>query len=306
MMIAGPSMRSPGARSRAVIDRRRRAGAAVPHMRTRRARRERPAVARRRQHRILRPSRSRRSPRPRPLRRSAPSPARRSRSAGDGPPRSAATISRAAAEGDDQRRVGALVAQMRRDGSTAMCDSAMPWPRHLAPGLRLRARRARPSSAPMPPSVEPRLDRALAQHAHVGEAHAIGRQHAGQRMQEDARHAERVGDEAGMLAAGAAEAAERILGHVVAALDRDLLDRVRHVLDGDAAGSPRPPASGVRRVAGRGRDLARPARRTSSRTTAAIERLIAVRPEDAREEIRLDACPSITLQSVTVSGPPRR
>ncbi len=36
-----------------------------------------------------------------------------------------------------------------------------------------------------------------------------------------------------MLAAGAAEAVERVLGDVETALDRDLLDRVRHVLDRD-------------------------------------------------------------------------
>src|SRR5580692_2000646 len=52
-------------------------------------------------------------------------------------------------------------------------------------------------------------------------------------MNEHAGHAERVGDQAGVLAAGAAEAIERIAGHVVAALDRDFLDRVRHVLDRD-------------------------------------------------------------------------
>ena len=42
--------------------------------------------------------------------------------------------------------------------------------------------------------------------ADIGEPHAIGREQARQRMDEDRRHAERVGDEAGMLAAGAAEA----------------------------------------------------------------------------------------------------
>src|SRR5579883_3278928 len=53
-------------------------------------------------------------------------------------------------------------------------------------------------------------------------------------MDEHGRHAERVGDAAGMLAAGAAEAAQRVAGDVVAALNRDLLDGVGHVLDGDA------------------------------------------------------------------------
>ena len=43
-----------------------------------------------------------------------------------------------------------------------------------------------------------------------------------------------VGDEAGVLAGGAAEAGERVLRHVMAPLNGDLLDRVRHVLDRDA------------------------------------------------------------------------
>ena len=40
-------------------------------------------------------------------------------------------------------------------------------------------------------------------------------------MDEDARHAERVGDETGMLAARAAEAIERIVARVVALRDGD-------------------------------------------------------------------------------------
>ena len=36
-----------------------------------------------------------------------------------------------------------------------------------------------------------------------------------------------------MLAAGAAEAVERIARHVIAALDRNFLDRICHVLNGD-------------------------------------------------------------------------
>jgi len=53
-------------------------------------------------------------------------------------------------------------------------------------------------------------------------------------MDQHRRHAERVGDQAGVLAAGAAEAVEHIAGDVVAALHGDFLDRVRHVLDRDA------------------------------------------------------------------------
>ena len=77
------------------------------------------------------------------------------------------------------------------------------------------------------------LDAALAHGADVRQAHAVGRQHPGKGMDEDPGHAERVGDQTGVLSAGAAEAAKRVLGHVVAALDRYLLDRARHVLDRD-------------------------------------------------------------------------
>ncbi len=104
-------------------------------------------------------------------------------------------------------------------------------------------------------------------------------------MDIDPPHAERVGDETGVLAAGAAEAGERVLRHVIAALDRDLLDRVRHVLDGDLeeAGGDRRRAAAI---AGRGGDLG--GERGEFRCDdVAVERLVAVRAEHAREEIRL-------------------
>ena len=53
-------------------------------------------------------------------------------------------------------------------------------------------------------------------------------------MQEYACHAQRIRNLAGMLARGAAEAVERVLGDVVAALHGNLFDRVGHVFDGDA------------------------------------------------------------------------
>ncbi len=45
----------------------------------------------------------------------------------------------------------------------------------------------------------------LAVAADVGKAHAIGRQHAGEGVDVDRLHAERVGNQAGVLAAGAAK-----------------------------------------------------------------------------------------------------
>ncbi len=94
----------------------------------------------------------------------------------------------------------------------------MPCAASSARAASARARRARGALAASALRASARLDRLLAQRAHVGEAHAVGREHAGERMDEHARHAERVGDQAGVLAARAAEAAQRVFGDVVAAL----------------------------------------------------------------------------------------
>ncbi len=129
------------------------------------------------------------------------------------------------------------------------------------------------------------LERALAQRAHLGEAHAVGREHPGERMQQHARHAERGGHRAGMLAASATEADQGVVAHVVAALHRDGLDRIGHVLDRDAqealgdllrAGA----------LAGRGGNLIGQGAETGA-DRILIERLILCRPEHRREEVRL-------------------
>jgi hypothetical protein len=78
----------------------------------------------------------------------------------------------------------------------------------------------------------------------VGQAHAVGRHHAGQRMHEHRLHAQRIGHQAGVLAAGAAKAGQRVFGDVVAALHRDLLDGVGHIADGDIR-KPSATCSGV-------------------------------------------------------------
>jgi hypothetical protein len=52
-------------------------------------------------------------------------------------------------------------------------------------------------------------------------------------MDEDARHGEGVGHEAGVLAGGAAEAAQGIARDVMAALHGNMLDRIGHVADRD-------------------------------------------------------------------------
>ena len=77
------------------------------------------------------------------------------------------------------------------------------------------------------------FNRLLANAADVGEPHAVSRQKRRERVNQYARHAERIGNQARVLAAGAAKTVERVAGHIVAALHRNFLDRVRHVLDRD-------------------------------------------------------------------------
>ena len=188
------------------------------------------------------------------------------------------------------------------------------------PGVRSRARRSKAICAGLEALVDQVAARAafqrrdaggkilaerlqpagLADRLHVGEADAIGRQHAGQRMDEDPLHAQRIGDPAGMLAAGAAEAGERVAGDVMAAGDRDLADRGGHIVDRDveeALGDLLEALGAAQRVG----DLLQPRARDASGSSG----WSAVGPNTAGNfagSIR----PRNRLQSVTVSGPPAR
>ena len=117
----------------------------------------------------------------------------------------------------------------RADGDVAPIDALA---QEFGPHLRLERRADRGESGETV-IVEPREHGPRARRAESGKPHAEGRQHAGERMNEHGCDAERVSHEAGMLAARAAERVQHILGHVVAALDGDGLDRVRHVFDRD-------------------------------------------------------------------------
>ena len=134
---------------------------------------------------------------------------------------------------------------------------------------------------------ENRLYGLFAQGPQVRQAHAIGRQHAGQGVQEYPRHAEGVGDVAGMLAAGPAEAVQRVFRHVIAALGRDFLDGICHVFDGDAAktcrGFFRPPriAGGLPDFLGQRLELLH--------DDLAVQGLVCRRAEDLRKKVRHDA-----------------
>ncbi len=132
---------------------------------------------------------------------------------------------------DQMRRVRAFVAQM---GAAQHFDLGIgdALARQLRRGFRAQLvedARERVHGA----VFETGLDRALAHRPDVRQAHAIGGENACKGVDQDLGHAERVGDEAGMLAAGTAETVQGVAGDVVAPLHRDFLDRVRHVLDRD-------------------------------------------------------------------------
>ena len=67
-----------------------------------------------------------------------------------------------------------------------------------------------------------------------GQPDAIGRQQPRQRVDQHLFHPQRISDQTGMLPPRPAKAVQQIAGHVMAALDRDLLDRIGHVFDGNA------------------------------------------------------------------------
>ena len=132
---------------------------------------------------------------------------------------------------DHQRRVGAGVADMRPDDHLDL-----PRGDALAGDLGLGVL-AEASALALDGGkclgAEVFLDGELSRGADVGQAHAVGREQRRERVDQHLGHAECVGHEASVLAAGAAEAVQRIAGHVVAALHRDFLDRIGHVLDRD-------------------------------------------------------------------------
>ena len=138
---------------------------------------------------------------------------------------------RGVGKGHHQRGVGAGVAQMdARDDADAFGRNVLP--QHFT------TRRHRKVYQQIVETqtvlfTELHLDRLLAHRRDIGQPHAIGRQHTGQRVYVDARHAQRVGDQAGVLAAGAAKAGQCVLRDIMAALHRNLADRIGHVGDGD-------------------------------------------------------------------------
>ena len=152
--------------------------------------------------------RRRRSLRPRPSRRSGGDRASGTKSAA-GRPHRTRPHRRRSFRADRQRRIGAVVLQCTRRTSSIR-SRATPWDCSDCHGLR-RQRIARLASSCASRLRRQRpLDRHFAHRRLVGQAHAVGRQHAGERMREDRGHRQRIGDGAGVLAARAAEHGQRV------------------------------------------------------------------------------------------------
>src|SRR5205085_5491764 len=109
----------------------------------------------------------------------------------------------------------------------------------------------------------------------------VGRQHAGERMDEDALHAERVGDSARVLPARPAEAGERVTCDVMASCDRNLPNSRSHVVHGNLEESFGDLLQSL--SADRIGDFLEPRSRS-----LAVERLVAGPPEYVREMIGID------------------
>jgi hypothetical protein len=90
-------------------------------------------------------------------------------------------------------------------------------------------------------------------------------------------YAEGIRDQTGMLPSGAAEGVQRIASDIVAALHGDLLDRLRHVGDGDLDKAVRH-LFGRAAVADRRREL-----REFGAYGLGIERLVLLGAEDCRK-----------------------
>ena len=189
------------------------------------------------------------------------------------------------ADRDDDGGVGALVAQVRpvRGGDPAgVCALRL----HLGAGVVFQ-RASGLGELGDEVGGQRRLDGLLAHGDDVGQPDPVRGQHAGQRVDEHLGHAERVGDGAGVLAAGPAEHVQDVPGHVVAALHRDLLDRVGHVRHGDLDEARRH-LLGAAVIAGRRGDLLTELVEPCSRDLR-VERLVAAGAEHPGEVVRLDA-----------------
>ncbi len=189
-----------------------------------------------------------------------------------------------AAERNDQRRLGAGVAQVQvAHRADARGIGALRGERR---GRLVRQPVGKLAQFRHGVLFERNFDGLFAHDRLVSKSHAIGRQHAGERMDEHRLHAEGIGHHAGMLAGGAAEALQREACRVMALLYRHLLDGIRHVGDRDPQEALGHLVRGARLAGGLG-DLIGKSRKLF-RDDLGIQRRIAVGAEDRREMPRLD------------------
>ena len=134
--------------------------------------------------------------------------------------------------------------------------------------------------------IEHGFDCVLPDRTQIGDAHAVGREHPGERVDQHRVDAERIGDLTGMLAGRSAEARQREARHVVTALYGNLLDRVRHAFHGNAQEARsqrfRSDAFAALTADALGKRREFPGR------TCSVDRFVSVRSEGGREEPGLD------------------
>ncbi len=185
---------------------------------------------------------------------------------------------------DRQRRVGAFVAQVKAP------DDANPLPRKVLRFQLLLRQVREPLEGPLQRRhavrLQSQLDGLLAHRHGVGQPHAVRREHARERVDGDPSHSERIGDQAGVLARGAAEATQGVRGDVVPALHRDLLDRFGHVAHGDLD-ETLSDLFRAARVSGRATDLRHEDLEFGAHGLA-VQRRVALRSEHRWKESRLD------------------
>ena len=179
-----------------------------------------------------------------------------------------------------QRLVRAVVAQMRPEHAFHPVHALVA---HLGLGRRAQIFQHRRRARDI---VKRRVELGFAQRPDLGQPHAIGRQHACERMHEHPPHPQRIGHQTGMLPPRAAETLQRIAGHVMAALHADFLDRIGHVVHRDAQEPLGQRLRAHRGIARGRRHLARQRLELFAHHPR-IQRLIPAGAEDMRKMIRV-------------------
>ena len=182
-------------------------------------------------------------------------------------------------EGDGQGGVRAFHAQAQLEtgfhavGVGALVDDGGPG------GLRELA--GAPDRRLQPVIVQCNLKRGFPRRLDLRQADAIGGEDAAEGVDQHGFHGQRLGHAADDLTGRAAKSGQRIVRGLHALRQRDVLDRLRHILHGD----------GEEALGGRFRPVCFHLRGKARQRLAGglgVERLVLVRAEDVGEEARLD------------------